>query len=54
MLATGTAVQVACQTRGSSVLGSTVWDRLANGNYVTDYYVDTPAFNAFSPGIPVC
>jgi surface antigen len=54
VLAIGAAVQVACQTRGGSVRGSSVWDRLANGAYVSDYYVDTPAFNAFSPGIPVC
>jgi len=41
---------------GSSVNGSTIWDRLNSqgGGYITDYYTNTPRYNDFSPGIPGC
>src|SRR5207302_7820604 len=38
---------------GSFVGGSDVWDRIGSG-YVSDYWVSTPAFNAFSSGIARC
>lgn len=55
VLPSGTAIGLACQTRSASLInGSGIWDRLADGTYVTDYYTTTPAFNNFSPGIPRC
>jgi hypothetical protein len=54
----GQEVQVACQTMGEPVVGmrstSSVWDRLASGGYVSDYYLDTANAGEFSPPIPVC
>lgn len=55
VLANGAAVNVACQTQSSSVVnGSAIWDKLANGNYVSDYFVDTPDVGAFTPSITRC
>ncbi len=52
---TGTVVDINCQARSSSSLnGSSMWDNLADGGWITDYYVNTPNFNNFSPGIPRC
>ncbi|HEX5374850.1 MAG TPA: CHAP domain-containing protein [Solirubrobacterales bacterium] len=54
------AVDVVCQTRGDRVSGfdatsTNVWDRLANGAHVSDYFVDTPGKNdQFSVQIPSC
>ena len=56
----GAEVDITCQTVGDSVSGSDgssslVWDQLADGNYVADYYVDTPGSSgAFSSPIPRC
>src|SRR5438045_666837 len=51
----GQRIMIVCQVRSSSVINGTgIWDRLANGSYVTDYYTSTPAFNRFSPGLPRC
>jgi hypothetical protein len=53
-------VDIVCQTTGELLTpnhrtASTVWDRLTNGFYVTDVYVDTPGVGgAFSPPIPTC
>ncbi len=55
VLPDGAGIQIACQVRSSSAVnGSGIWDRLADGTYVSDYYTTTPAFNDFSPGIPRC
>lgn len=60
VLVDGNAVNIVCQTSGEAVSGvdgssSTVWDRLTNGGYVGDFYVNTPGMNgAFSPPIPRC
>jgi hypothetical protein len=60
MLSEGQEVDIVCQTAGQLVTpnhgtASTVWDKLTNGAYVTDVYVDTPgAGGAFSPPIPHC
>ena len=55
VIPSGAAIQIACQTRTASVINGTgIWDRLADGTYVTDYYTTTPAFNTFSPGISRC
>jgi surface antigen len=56
----GGDVDIVCQTHGELVTpnhgtASTVWDRLTNGAYVTDVYVDTPGVGGnFSPPIPQC
>jgi surface antigen len=51
----GQQVLIACQVRsGSMINGTGIWDRLSDGTYVTDYYMTTPSFNAFSPGLPHC
>jgi len=53
-LAPGARFDIACQTRGGSVYGSPIWDRLPDGRYVADYFTDTPVYADFSPGIPPC
>jgi hypothetical protein len=55
----GEMAKIICQTRGGRVPakgpgGSKIWDKLTNGNYVTDYYVETPGLGRFTPGIPRC
>lgn len=55
----GEMAEITCQTRGGRVPesgpgGSNIWDKLADGNYVTDYYVETPGHGRFTPGIPRC
>jgi uncharacterized protein YraI len=56
----GAEADVVCQTRGEAVTGvsgssSDVWDQLADGGYVADYYLDTPGtLGDFSPPIPNC
>lgn len=50
----GALVDISCQTYGSFVLGSPIWDKLTNGQYVSDYWVSTPVYGGFSPGISVC
>jgi surface antigen len=47
-------VFIACQTTGSAVNGSVIWDHLTNGAYVSDWYVSTPAVGAFSAGLARC
>ena len=60
VLSDGDAVDIVCQTRGESVSGidgssSNVWDRLAQGDYAADFYIDTPGMTgSFSPPIPQC
>lgn len=49
-----TSIMIVCQTTGSDVNGSSIWDEIAAGQYVADDYVNTPDFNQYSPGIPVC
>jgi hypothetical protein len=50
----GTTVGVVCQTEGSRVKGSRVWDKLANGAYAPDAFVGTPGGRDFSARIPRC
>jgi hypothetical protein len=55
----GDEVDVVCQAYGEpfvSKLGgsSSVWDRLTDAGWVSDYYVDTPEPGAPSPPIPLC
>ena len=56
----GDEVFIVCQTTGDTVYGidgssSSVWDKLSESNYASDFYIDTPGTNgAFSPPIPRC
>ncbi|MFC0678674.1 glycoside hydrolase domain-containing protein [Lysobacter korlensis] len=50
----GATVQVICQTAGSKVGSSTVWDLLADGYYVPDYYISTPSNTGYSRPLPRC
>jgi CHAP domain len=53
-LAEGTAIGIECQTTGTSVNGTTIWDYLPGyGGYVTDAYVLT-GYDGFIPGVPQC
>jgi hypothetical protein len=55
----GQTVGIACQAVGQAVTGaqggsSPIWDRLLDGAFVPDYYIDTPDYGTFSPRIPRC
>lgn len=50
----GTTVRVVCQTYGTKVSTTAVWDRLSNGGYVTDYYLSTPSATTYSKPLPKC
>lgn len=50
----GASVTVLCQTAGSLVGATNVWDRLADGTYVSDLYVDTPNKRGYSSPIQKC
>ncbi len=56
----GNEVEIVCQTHGQLVTpnhgyASTVWDKLTDGGYVTDVYIDTTGTGGnFSPPIPQC
>ncbi len=53
-LATGTTVDVVCQTSGSLALGSRVWDRLSTGRYVSDSGLDTRSTPGWTWPLPRC
>jgi uncharacterized protein YraI len=56
----GTAVDISCQTKGTRVVGldassTDVWDRLADGSFVSDYFVNTAGKrDQFTVPIPNC
>jgi hypothetical protein len=53
-LAEGTSVGISCQTTGTSVEGTNIWDYLPGyAGYVTDAYVLT-GYDGFIPGMPMC
>ncbi|AKU17330.1 DUF1906 domain-containing protein [Luteipulveratus mongoliensis] len=47
-------VQVICQAPGTKVGTTSVWNKLSNGTYVTDYYVSTPSNTTYTAPIPRC
>ena len=49
----GAGITVVCQAPGSSV-GTTVWDKLTDGSYVTDVRVDTPSGTGYSAPVTRC
>lgn len=50
----GSTVWVSCQTYGTKVGTTTVWNKLIVGGYVSDYYVNTPSNTTYSAPIPGC
>ncbi len=50
----GSTLSVLCQTTGQQIGGTTVWDRLADGLFVTDYYVSTSSSTGFTAPLPRC
>jgi Rv2525c-like, glycoside hydrolase-like domain len=52
--APGVAVTVVCQTPGTKVGTTSVWNKLTDGNYVSDYYVSTPSNTTYSAPLPRC
>jgi hypothetical protein len=50
----GASVPVLCQTPGAKVGTSTVWNRLTDGSYVSDFYLSTPSQSSWSPPLPRC
>jgi hypothetical protein len=56
----GQQIKVRCQVRGEPFRGdngvSSIWDRLEDGHYVTDYFVNTRGSGSdkFQDGIPRC
>lgn len=52
--APGGTLTVVCQTTGQKIGTTTVWDRLATGAWVSDYYVSTPSNTGFTSQLPRC
>ena len=54
----GQTLKVVCQTTGAEVgngrASSKIWNRLSDGTYVSDFYLDTERVGEFSPSIPRC
>jgi hypothetical protein len=50
----GATLDIACQAVGETIDGSYVWDRLTNGNYVSDVNTTTTGGLSFTAGIPKC
>src|SRR2546429_3963274 len=50
----GASVSIHCQTTGTNINGSAIWDQLSSGGYVSDWYINTPNVGTFSPGIGQC
>lgn len=53
-IASGTTLRVVCQTPGTKVGSTSVWDKLSNGSYVSDAYVNTPSSTTYSRPLPRC
>lgn len=50
---TGSNVNIVCQTTGDTVKGINIWDKLIDGNFVSDVFVKTGT-SGFSPDLPRC
>jgi surface antigen len=54
----GAEVGISCQASGQVVSGSggttNIWDRLSDGSWASDLYIDTPNPGGFSSPIPQC
>ena len=54
-LTDGSEVGILCQAKGTLIAGrSDIWDQIAAGRWVSDYYLDTPGVGTFSPGLTTC
>jgi len=53
-LSHGSGAAVVCQTPGTLVGTSRVWDKLTNGSYVSDAYLPTPGHPGYTSVIPRC
>lgn len=53
-LSRGSSAAVVCQTSGTQVGSSKVWDKLLNGSYVSDAYLPTPGRPGYTSVIPRC
>jgi uncharacterized protein YraI len=53
-LAPGSALTIACQAAGTKTVTTSVWDKLTDGTYATDYYISTPSKTGYSAPIPRC
>lgn len=54
----GGEADVLCQAMGETIsngyAASAVWDKLTNGDWVSDFYLNTPNIGNWSPPIPQC
>jgi uncharacterized protein YraI len=50
----GTTVPVVCQTPGTKIGTTSVWNKLTDGNYVSDYYISTSSKTSYSAPLPRC
>ncbi|HUY51500.1 MAG TPA: glycoside hydrolase domain-containing protein [Streptosporangiaceae bacterium] len=50
----GSTLPVICQTHGSLFGTTSVWDRLTDGTFVTDYRVSTPSKTTYSAPVTRC
>jgi uncharacterized protein YraI len=53
-LSHGSSAAVVCQTPGTKIGGSRVWDKLTNGSYVSDTFLSTPGRPGYTSVIPRC
>jgi uncharacterized protein YraI len=52
---TGTPIDIDCQVQGgTNVGGNATWDHLVGGQWLADFYTNTPSFNSYIPGIGDC
>lgn len=50
----GSALMIACQAPGQKIRTTSIWDKLTNGSYVSDYYVSTASNAGYSSPLPRC
>ncbi|NED95701.1 DUF1906 domain-containing protein [Phytoactinopolyspora alkaliphila] len=50
----GSLAWITCQTKGSAVDGTSVWNRLTDGRWVSDRYVSTRSGSSWSAPVPRC
>jgi uncharacterized protein YraI len=54
VLPKGSAVRVVCRTTGTKIGTTSVWKKLTDGTYVSDYYVDPPPRTSYPVPPPRC
>jgi uncharacterized protein YraI len=52
--AAGSRISVICQVSGERIGSTKVWDKLIDGSYVSDEYVETPGKPEYTKPIPYC